>query len=134
LVTANRDAERTVGHRIDDYLNLPLQSEGKLMDTMPAMRAALHERHAKTLGFHTTAVRFGLSDVYAVKALPLEHSCVALVFHNVTHSATARRRLATAESTLAQVCRSARAILWTANPATLECRSVTPEANTVLGY
>jgi PAS domain S-box-containing protein len=138
LVAANALATRLLGGDFHERLKLPISNDGELaeqlIDVAGAMRAALDQRRARSLGHVTERVGFQPAEIYAVHALPLEQNCVAIELHNVSKEVRARRDQTGAEARLAQICRSARAILWSADPDTLEFTSVTPEARSILGY
>jgi len=138
LVAANTQAERLAGPSLAHYLKLALNDEAGVhrrhVDLPTAIRAAWDDKQASTLGYHTGRMKFHPASIFAVQAVPLEENCVALLFHDVTLSVLSKRGQVAAESRLHQICSSARALLWTADPATLQCHTVTPQARHVLGY
>lgn len=137
-VAANARAKRLLGSNFDKRLELPILREGKLseqpIDVAGAIRDALDQGRGKLLGHIAERMGNQPTEIYAVHALPLGRSCVAVVLHDVSRDARARRDQKGAEARLEQICRAARAIQWTADSETLEFKSVTPEARTILGY
>lgn len=138
MVAANARAKRLLGSNFDQRLKLPILKEGKLaeqpIDVAGAIQAALDQRRAKLLGHIAERMGHQPTEIYAVHALPVEHNCVAIVLHDVSSDVRPRRDQRGAEARLGQICRAARAIVWTADPETFEFQSVTPEARTILGY
>ena len=138
LIAANARAKRLLGGKFSKHLKLPVSSDGELakptVDIARAIRAAMDQGRAKLLGHVVERKRLEPVEVYAAHALPLAQNCVAIVLHDVSRDARAKRDQTGAEARLDQICRSARAIMWTANPATLEFTHVTPEARSILGY
>jgi PAS domain S-box-containing protein len=137
-VAANSRAKRLLGSDFTERLKLPISSEGELadrpIDIAAAIRYVLEQRRARPLGHVTGGAKNQPPEIYAVHALPLEQNCVAVVLYDVSKDVRARRDQTGAKARLNQICRSARAILWTADPETLEFTSVTPEARSILGY
>jgi signal transduction histidine kinase len=136
LVSVNTRAKLLIGREIDDYLKPPIRSLDEIanVDAIETIRAAYKQRRMKQLGHVVDPTRFCPSLIYAVDARPLEDNCVAITLHDVTTAVQTRRERTRAEWRLEQICRSARAILWTADPGTLQFRSVTDEARTILGF
>jgi PAS domain S-box-containing protein len=93
----------------------------------------VHKR-PKPIGFVRKPGRAAPYESYSLTAIPLPGSCVGIVFEDATAALKAIHSRIEAEARLTQICESARAILWTADPATLEFRYVSPEAFPVLGY
>ena len=137
-IAANARARRLLGANFDKRLKVLISNLGELakkpIDVTGAIRDAFDQHQSILLGHISEQTKMQPADVYAVHALPLEQNYVAIVLHDVSTDVQANRDRAKAETRLEQICRSARAILWTADPTTLEFRSVTREARSILGY
>jgi PAS domain S-box-containing protein len=135
LVARNRVAARAIGSDVTDFMRLPLDGfVGSPSDIRRLYRAVAVHKHSKPIGFVLKPGRTAPPESYSLTAIPLPERCVGIVFEDATAESKAARDRIEAESRLMQVCESARAILWTADPATFEFRYVSPEAFLVLGY
>jgi PAS domain S-box-containing protein len=135
LVACNRLAARVVGSDAANYLRLPLDELASLSpDVSRLYRDVIIHRRPKAIGFVQKPGRSAPHKSYSLTALPLPERCVGILFEDATAALRAIRGRAEAESRLMQICGSARAILWSADPATFEFRYVSPEAPLVLGY
>ena len=138
LVAANAQARVLAGRTIEEYSRLSLSRESGLKEPETAVaagiRAVAETGRAKTLGYAWGRSDLRSPEMLSVRAMRLGESCVGIVLHNVTQSVEAEQNRASAEARLEEVCAAARAIQWTADAETLECRSVTAEAAPILGY
>src|ERR1700728_1440283 len=138
LVAANRRAKSLLGGSFHKHLRIPKASRDELPDQpielAGLIRGALDQGRAKPLGYVVERANLQRPEIYSAHALPLEENCVAIVLHDVSRDARAKRDQTGAEARLDEICRSARAILWTADAATLEFRCVTSGARSILGY
>src|SRR5260370_38822179 len=69
-----------------------------------------------------------------VSVLPAGMRCVAILFEGADSTVAGHSARALAERQLAQTCEFVGAILWKAEPATLQFTYVSPHAQAILGY
>ena len=72
--------------------------------------------------------------IYALVGFPMAGNCVGFLVQDETILRSAVKELVDARRYVRHVCESVRAILWRADPETLEFRHVTKEAESILGY
>jgi PAS domain S-box-containing protein len=137
LVASNARASRLAGDSVEGYLNLRI-SEHYARENPERIgeiyREALAARRSRILGHIREELKAGATAMLAVSAHPLESDCIAVIFEDVSELNQTTRRLLDAESLLDQMCDSTQAILWRADPVTLEFTRVTKEARDILGY
>jgi PAS domain S-box-containing protein len=71
---------------------------------------------------------------YSVKAFRLPSKCVGFLFEDATLLMKTTKELSENKAHVSQVCNSLRALLWRADPDTLEFTSVTGNTEKILGY
>ena len=137
LVASNSKAARVAGDTVEAFLNLPI-SEHYARENPSRIgeiyREAVESKHSRILGHIREESKSGATGMLAVSAHPLDYKCVAILFEDVSTLNQATRRLLETESLLDQMCDSTQAILWRADPVTLEFTRVTKEARDILGY
>ena len=137
LVASNLKASRLAGDSVESFLNLPI-SEHYARENPERIeeiyREAMESRHSRVLGHIRSETKPGASAMLAVSAHPLDWNCVAILFEDVSELNQTTRRLLDTESLLDQMCDSTQAILWRADPVTLEFTRVTKEARDILGF
>jgi PAS domain S-box-containing protein len=134
LVAVNWLAAHLIGSSTAAFLNGPLAANlppSKIMADM--VRDTLSRGKPKSLG-HLQEENFSARTSYWVRLFPLDDACVGFCIED--HSLVRQARLARTESE--QRCRLlsefTRAILWRADPGTLEFTYVSPEGQQILGY
>jgi PAS domain S-box-containing protein len=137
LVASNSKASRLAGDSVDGFLNLPI-SEHYARENPERIAEiygeALDSRHSRVLGHVRAEAKQGSASLLAVSAHPLDSNCLAILFEDVSALNQATRRQLETESLLDQMCDSTQAILWRADPVTLEFTRVTKEARDILGF
>lgn len=135
LVANNPVACRAIGREAADFLRLPLDNfSGPPARTPKLYRDVIVHKQKKPIGFVRKPGCSAQHESYSLTAIPLPERCVGIVLEDAGPALRAIRGRMEAESRLTDICETARAILWTADPATLEFRYVSPEASLVLGY
>lgn len=136
LVACNSRASRIAGDSVEGFLRLPI-SEYYMHDNPARLeeiyREVVSSRNSRVLGHVRHEAKPG-SAMIAVSAHALDLHCLAILFEDVSALNQTTRRLLDSESLLDQLCDSTRAIMWRADPVTLEFTNVTKEAREVLGY
>lgn len=137
VVAANTLAALVVGSTTADILAIrtlekPRQSNGQDMAELIRATAA---GKSKQLLCHIRKGKAGPSmRTYALGAFHMAGNCVGLLLQDETVLRNTVRDLLEARQHTRLVCESVRAILWRADPETLEFRHVTKEAEDILGY
>lgn len=135
LVATNRVACRAVGRELADFLRLRIHGIfGPPVSARKLYRDVIVHKRRKPIGFVRKPGYSAQHESYSLTAIPLPGRCVGIVFEDAAAELKATREQIEAESRLLQICESARAILWTADPTTLKVCYVSPEAPLVLGY
>lgn len=137
LVARNVKAVLIAGDTVDGYLNLPI-SEFYARETP----SRVEEIYREVLATHTSRILGHVRHVappaaaamLVASAHPLDANCVAIDFEDVSALNKTTLLLLEAESLLGQICDSTRAIVWRAEPVTLQFTSVSKEAREILGY
>src|SRR6204780_4833888 len=137
LVASNSKASRVAGDSVEGFLNLPI-SEHYARENPERIeeiyREALESRHSRVVGHVRAEAKQGAATMLAVSAHPLDANCMAILFEDVSALTQATRRQLETESLLDQMCDSTQAILWRADPVTLEFTRVPKEARDILGF
>jgi signal transduction histidine kinase len=137
LLAANTIATHIAGSSVADFLDLPFAHA--IAQTLPAKLANLCTRgilraRPVTLGQVRKRNPSGSQEVYMVRAIPLPGSCIGFLFEDVSLLSTSTVARLEIESLLDHMCGAAGAILWRADPVTLQFNLVKPGAKKVLGY
>jgi PAS domain S-box-containing protein len=137
VVASNSKASLVAGSTVADYLALPIPGKSSLSGSpnLPDLyRQTLSRKRPRRLGHMRTDTQPTPGGPFLVTACPLPSNCVGVVFQDETLLRQAARELVEVETQLLHMCETARAILWRANPVTLEFTSVNPQARQILGY
>ncbi len=135
LVTCNRAAARIVRSGLADLLALRLiDAKSSGFNASLVYRDVILQQKLKRIGLIRKLGYAAPQGTYSLTAFPLPDNCVGVLFEDVSASLKATRDRVDAESRLLHICDSARAILWTADPASFEFHYVSREAPLVLGY
>jgi PAS domain S-box-containing protein len=86
------------------------------------------------LGYLRRQSRFLPDAYYSVKAFRLTSKCVGFLFEDATLLMKTTKELSETKAHVEQVCKSLRALLWRADPDTLEFTFVTGDTEKILGY
>lgn len=137
LVASNAKAEQIAGDSVEGYLLLPISEFPA--DENPSRLAEMYRevvttRTPRALGHIRHAAPPAASTMLVASAHPLDSNCIAILFEDVTALNQATLLLLETESLLGQICDSTRAIVWRAEPVTLQFTSVSKEARDVLGF
>ena len=137
LVACNAKASLVAGSALADYLALPIagkSSPSSSANLLDLYRQTLSRKRAKRLGHMRTETQSTPGGPFLVTLSPLPANCIGIVFQDETLLRQAARELVEVETQLLHMCETARAILWRANPVTLEFTYVNPQAREILGY
>ncbi len=137
LVAINSTASEVAGSSVADFLDLPIlagdaQTSHERLGQL--YRQVIQRRRPWILGQFRKTRRFRSPQVYAVKACPLPGECVGVLFEDASQLSATTRELVKAEALLKQISERAGAIIWRADPVTLEFTYLRPQAPKVLGY
>jgi len=137
LVASNAKAVLAAGPTLGDLLELRFVDDpgpGASTKLQDRCRSALNQKRAIILGH--VRIESGLDQAwwFLVTASPLPSNCVGVFFKDESQLSRANREWEESERQLTQMCGTARAILWRADPETLEFTYVNPQAKDVLGY
>jgi PAS domain S-box-containing protein len=137
LVASNSKASSVAGESVEGFLSLPI-SEHYARENPSRIgeiyREVLASRRSRVLGHIRGESKPGASGMLAVSAHPLDSNCIAILLEDVSALSQATRRLLETEALLDQMCDSTQAIVWRADPVTLEFTRVTKEARDILGF
>jgi signal transduction histidine kinase len=137
LLAANTIATHIAGSSVSDFLELPFAHA--VSQALPTKLANLCTRgilraRPVMLGQVRKRNPSGSQEVYMVRAIPLPGNCIGFLFEDVSLLSTTTVARLEIESLLDHMCGAAGAILWRADPATLQFSLVKPGAKKVLGY
>jgi two-component system, NarL family, sensor kinase len=140
LIAINRQAASLVAPSIETFVSGAALHLGPHVDLPNLYREIIRHRRAKTIGM----AEAGAEDrggplanqrrLYMISAFPADARSVGLLFEDAHSFIKGRSARAEAERQLAQTCEFVGAILWRADPETLEFSYVSPQAQTILGY
>ena len=137
VVAVNTLASLVVGSTAAEFLaarTLEKSRQRNAPDTSELIRKIAAGKSQQLLG-HISKGKTALSArTYALTAFPIAGNCVGFLLQDETLLRNAVKELLEARQYIRQVCESVRAILWRADPETLEFRHVTKEAELILGY
>ncbi len=138
LIAVNDAASRIAGSSVAGLLNLPLAARERGRGKHPGSVAQIC-RHVATsnrtaAAGHLNFAMTGTRQFFELSIVPLGGNCVAVLLQDVTLLRDTTRELIGTKWQTAQICESARSILWRAHPVTLEFTYVTPDARQILGY
>ena len=137
LVASNAKAGLAAGPTIGDFLELRVLGDSgaspsaKLQDRC---RQTLTQTRPSALGHIRTETRLEQAGWLLITASPLSSNCIGVFFQDESQLSRAIREREELERQLTLMCDTARAILWRADPETLEFTYVNPQAEDVLGY
>jgi PAS domain S-box-containing protein len=86
------------------------------------------------LGYIRHQSNFPPDAFYSVKSFRLPSKCVGFLFEDATLLMKTTKELSETKAHAEQVCKSLRALLWRADPDTLEFTRVTGDTEKILGY
>jgi signal transduction histidine kinase len=137
VVAVNTLASLVVGSTAADFLSVRTLEKSRQRDA-PDMAQLIREigagKSQQLLGHIGKGKAAPSVRTYALAAFPMAGNCVGFLLQDETLLRTAVKELMEARQYIRQVCVSVRAILWRADPETLEFRHVTKEAQLILGY
>jgi len=137
VAAVNTLASLVVGSTAADFLavrTLENSHQRNARDTAELIRKIAAEKSQQLLGHIGKGKTAPSARTYALTAFPMAGSCVGFLLQDETLLRNAVKELLEARQYIRQVCESVRAILWRADPETLEFRHVTKEAELILGY
>jgi PAS domain S-box-containing protein len=135
LVSINRLAASLVAPSIETFLSSARLRLGSLVDLPNVYREILSTRRSRTLGILETRSSAPYNErLYMVSVFPAGMRCVAILFEGADSTVAGHSARALAERQLAQTCEFVGAILWKAEPETLQFTYVSPHAQAILGY
>ena len=130
LTAINELACRLVAPSIDTFVCSSRLGPGLGVDLPNIYREIIVKRRAKTVGRIETKAQ----GAYHLSAFPVGARGVGILFEDVHSSVSGRTALAQAERQLTQTCEFLGAVLWKAEPETLQFTYVSPHAQAILGY
>jgi len=137
LLACNTIATHIAGASVSDLLELPFAhavSQSLTVKLAKLCARGMLRGRPVTLGQVRKRSPSGSQEVYMARAVALPGSCVGLLFEDVSLLSTSTVARLETESLLHHMCGAAGAILWRADPITLQFSHVMPNAKKVLGY
>jgi signal transduction histidine kinase len=137
VLATNSVAARVAGTTVRALVNLPLTNRTRLKNSITLRDtccAVLAHGRPKSIGQLNYTLPTGRREVYFVHVSPLADRCLSVVFQDMTLAQESIQKLLEKDWQIAQMCESARAIVWRADPVTLQFNYVTPQAQEILGY
>src|SRR5260370_25086452 len=135
MVLINRLAASLVAPSIETFLSSARLRLGSLVDLPNVYLEFLSTRRSRMLGIVETRSSAPYNErLYMVSVLPAGMRCVAILFEGADSTVAGHSARALAERQLAQTCEFVGAILWRADPETLQFTYVSPHAQAILGY
>ena len=135
LAAINSLASRLFEPSIETFLSSARLRLGSLVDLPSLYREIMSKRHSRMLGIVEIRGSAPYDDrLYMVSAFPAGARRVGILFEDAHSIIAGRSARALAERQLAQTCEFIGAILWRAEPETLQFTYVSPDAQAILGY
>jgi len=137
VVGVNALAAGQIGTTVQDFLTIPglMKRKDSLQQSIQAAyRQVIRLKFTLLLG-HLGGTRFGSDDRhFELIAFPLAGNCVCLLLQDMTTSWRSQMGFLRAHTQMHQMTKSLGAVLWRANPLTLEFHHVSEQAVEVFGY
>lgn len=137
VVAVNALASQEIGSTIQDFLAIPaLEKNGNAQ--RPSAKQLYREialsKSSLRLGYIGGGNNESAKRSYTLTAFPLSGHCVGVLLQDVTLRMNTQWDLLQAKMQMRHMSESLRAVLWRANPETLEFTYVSKEAEDVFGY
>jgi PAS domain S-box-containing protein len=134
LVAVNWLAAHLVGSSAEAFLNGPIAANLPPSKIMPDLvRDTLRLGKTKSLG-HVKERGPSSTSSYWARLFPIDDTCVGFAIEDHSLLRQARQARADSEQRCRLMAEFARAILWRADPVTLEFTYVSPEGQQILGF
>lgn len=135
LLAINDLASNLVTPSIDTFLSGSRMRLAGLPDLSHLYRDIVNKRRMRTMGMIEGRVLGPTYQrLYMVSAFPAGGRCVGILFEDAHSFVVGRSVRSLAERQLTQTCEFVGAILWRADPETLQFSYVSPDAQAILGY
>jgi PAS domain S-box-containing protein len=135
LAEINKLASGLVVPSIETFLSPERLHLSASIDLAELYREIITKRHTRTVGtIETRGAGTRHEWVYVLSAFPVGPRGVGILFEDIHALVSGSVSRAKAERQLAQTCEFIGAILWRAEPETLQFTYVSPDAQTILGY
>jgi len=140
LVAINSLAANIVVPSIETFVSGARLRLGPYVDLPSLYREIVTKKSRRTIGMVEASGEGRASllanqyRLYTISAFPVGERGVGLLFEDAHSFVMGRSARMDAERQLAQTCRFLGAILWRADPETLQFSYVSPQAETILGY
>lgn len=135
VVAANSVAVHLVGSSVEAFLNGSISANLPSSKSMPELiRQTVQFGRVKNLGYISEHDPSSSSVAYWAKVFPIDKCCVGFSIedHSLLHQA--RKARSEAERQGGLLAELARAIVWRANPDSLEISQISAEGPQILGY
>jgi PAS domain S-box-containing protein len=135
VVAANWLACHLVGSSADAFLHGHITANLPASKPMPELiRHTIRFGKSKTLGLIQEQGFSATSSCFWARLFPIDDSCVGFLIEDHSLLRQARQARADSEHRCRVMAELARAILWRADPNTLEFTYVSPEAQQIMGF
>jgi PAS domain S-box-containing protein len=137
VLAVNSLASQEIGSTVKEYLAIPALEKNSISQRPSAKqlyREIATSKSSLRLGYIGGGNNESAKRSYTLTAFPLAGNCVGLLLQDVTLRMNTQWDLLQAKMQMRQFSESLRAILWRANPDTLEFTYVSKEAEDIFGY
>jgi signal transduction histidine kinase len=137
VLAVNPLASQEIGSSVEEFLAIPaIERNGNSHRPNPKQlyRRINSSGSALLLGYIGGGNSGSGKRSYALTAFPLNGNCVGLLLQDATLRVSTQWDLLQAKAQMRQISESLRAVLWRANPGTLDFTHVSEQAEAVLGY
>jgi len=137
VLAVNPQASQEIGSSVEEFFAIPaIEKNGNSHRPNPKQlfRQIISSDSALLLGYVGGESDRSVKRFYALTAFPLTGNCLGLLLQDATQRVNTQWDLLQAKMQLRQMSETLRAILWRANPHTLEFTYVSKEAESVFGY
>src|ERR1700675_2878314 len=137
VLAVNPQASQEIGSSVEAFLAIPaIGKNGNSHKANPKklFRQIVSSNSPLLLGYVGGENSRSIKRFYALTAFPLAGDCVGLLLQDATQRVNTQWDLLQAKMQLRQMSETLRAILWRANPETLEFTYISKEAENVFGY
>ena len=135
LTAMNELASKLVAPSIETFLSATLLRLAGAIDLPTMYRDVVASQRARTIGMIEVrnSSRYN-HQLFTMSAFPVGSSAVGVLFEDAQRLTAASSARVRAERHLTQTCEFVGAILWRADPETLQFTYVSPQAEPILGY
>jgi signal transduction histidine kinase len=137
VLAVNALASQEIGSSVEEILAIPaIGKNGNSHRPNPKLlfRQIVSSNSPLLLGYVGGENNRSVKRFYALTAFPLAGDCVGLLLQDATRRVNTQWDMLQAKMQLRQMTETLRAILWRANPETLEFTYISKEAESVFGY